>query len=385
VQNDGSYLLTNVPLGAWMTYAWDCAASPKYGPGTFGGSFVTIPGLESNPLVAVFVNSTTVPNVEVNFTLVKSGAIKVKALGPGTNNGIPGAVICPYFGALNIYSGLIGSGKCATANAKGIATIKGVQPGASKLLITASGYLPLWYGGTDFASATSVAVLAGKTTNVGNVDVDVDPAGTGTVSGRITSTTGAPIPGSCATVWTESAILSDVVEADGSYTITGVPAGFWEVTATGCDAPSSQYAPTVYKNHLGSLDSEVADRVLVLDGAAVTGIDMKVARGGTIEVHVIDSSNSLPIGGASACPFWWKVNPFGHQFQSGFCTDDPDSNPGVVSLVGVAAGKNKVLAFATGYFGKYFGGPDFASAAIVTVGAGGVTIITIALDPAPPI
>jgi hypothetical protein len=378
VQTDGSYLLTNVPVGSWMTYAWDCRKSPKYAPVTFRN----VAGLESDAPPAEFV--TSLPdgsNVEVNFTINKGGTIAVKATNPA-GKGIPGAVVCPYFAATNVNGHLVGSGKCATANAKGVATIKGVQPGSSKLQIIANGYLPLWYGGTDFASATSVNVVAGKTTKLGDVDVDVDPAGTGTISGRITGPGGAPIAGACATVWTNTATFSAGTNPDGSYTVPGVPGGFWEVTGEDCSDPV-EYAPTVYKNHQGSLDAEVADNVLVVDGAAVSGIDMKLARSGTIEVHVIDSGTSSPIDGAGVCPYWWQPNPFGHQFQSDFCGGT--GTDGTVRLTGVRVGKNKVFATAPDYFLKYFGGgSDFASAATVNVTVGGVTVITIALDPIPP-
>ena len=375
---DGSYLLINVPVGSYPAYAWDCTAAARNAPTTFQD----VPGIALNTPPAFFVVSLPdAPNVEVNYRLVKGGGITVKAVG-ADGKGINGATVCPFFDTL-VSGNLVASGVCEIADRNGIARLTGIYPGHTRLRISSSGRPDFWYYAADFNNATRVQVLANRTIALGNVDVDTDMSGTGTITGRITGAGNVVLAKACATVWMESGTLDALASpTDGTYTINNVPAGFWEVTGHDCnDTALVKYAPTVYKNHQGSLDAETSDRVLVENGATTSGINMILAKSGAIRVRVVDATNGNPIPGATACPIASVANKYGHSYQSGFCTT-ADSN-GDVFLTGVDVGANKSFAFASGYNFTWFGGTDFASADRITVRVGMTTNITIQMTPSP--
>jgi hypothetical protein len=76
----------------------------------------------------------------------------------------------------------------------------------------------------------AVTVVAGETQTV---DVTLQPAELGSVAGTVTDEAGAPVPG--ATVTIDGTAFSATTAADGTYTVTGIPAEEYamSVAATG--------------------------------------------------------------------------------------------------------------------------------------------------------
>jgi hypothetical protein len=116
-------------------------------------------------------------------------------------------------------------------------------------------------------------------------DGDVCDNGTGTISGKITDTTGNPVQGALCSVITTTAKAqySDTTDANGEYYIGNVPVGSWiiHITANGFSAQSVS--------------------VTVNDGTTiqVPDVELSVAVYGSVTGVVTDNEQNMPIAGAT--------------------------------------------------------------------------------------
>ncbi len=131
---------------------------------------------------------------------------------------------------------------------------------------------PQWY--LDQASltrSTIVTVSTGGTTTLSDSTLVPD----GSVSGRVTGTGGAPLPGVCvAAIPTGAAAIPvySVTGSTGRYSIGDLPAGPYRVKfSSGCDAAGYL---TQWWN--GKLTRGTATIVTVSSGAATTGISARL-------------------------------------------------------------------------------------------------------------
>jgi hypothetical protein len=128
------------------------------------------------------------------------------------------------------------------------------------------GFANQYYDEADtLATAETVALPAGAT--VGGIDARLQPGGS--ISGLVTSgATGRPLPSVlvCALSAEQAVGECAVSEADGEYTIAGIPPGEWRI---GFDAGHGYQ----FQFYDGVSEFSAARAVTVAAGAAVTGID----------------------------------------------------------------------------------------------------------------
>ncbi len=160
---------------------------------------------------------------------------------------------------------------CAPSTADGSYTITGLPAGSYTVVFYGAGvgFANQYYDEADtLATAERVALSAGET--VGGIDARL-PLG-GSISGLVTSgVTGRPLSHVlvCALSAQEAVVECAASEADGKYTIAGIPPGKWRV---GFDAGHG-YQVQFYDE---VSEFSAARAVTVAAGATVTGIDAAV-------------------------------------------------------------------------------------------------------------
>lgn len=189
------------------------------------------------------------------------------------------------------------------------------------------GYGSQWYSGkATEQSATPVVVRPGlATTGVGAV-----MAVGGSISGQVTSSPSSPLGRICVIAQdttTESSGFA-VTGRTGSYQITGLSTGAYQVTFSDCGFPPRWGSVT----RLGALH--------VTAPHAVTGINQRLSPAGTISGTVRGSASTRPL--AQACVVVVPVSPNG-SYGSAVTGDG-----GTYQVTGLTAGKYLV------YFGDPF-------------------------------
>lgn len=172
--------------------------------------------------------------------------------------------------------------------------------------------------------ATLLAVVACATMALATTTFHSATSGTGSISGMITdSATGYPIADAKVMVNCHTYAMSG---NDGRYTITGLAAGDYRVTAMKSGYAMKAYPTTVH----------------VDDGQAVTGIDIALAASGggggngSISGTVYDQATNQPISGA-------KVTAGGCRRKATTASD------GTYTITGLSDGFYTVRAMKSGY------------------------------------
>jgi poly(3-hydroxybutyrate) depolymerase len=139
----------------------------------------------------------------------------------------------------------------------------------------------------------------------------LDPDATGSVRGTVTDETGAPVVGAVVwayaptDAWTGSA--GAITGADGSYEITGLEAGDYQVSFL--PIPSPGLKPEWYD----SATRSSATPVTVTAGGVTPAIDAELAPASSVSGTVVDTGG-LPIGGVQVWAYtptdWWIGSAF---------------------------------------------------------------------------
>jgi hypothetical protein len=149
-----------------------------------------------------------------------------------------------------------------------------------------------------------------------------DPAaaqatGTASISGRIIADdTGQPLPDGCATVWeahTTISLVGACADADGNYTVPGLPAGSYWVQFRGSGG-AFPYLEQWWRDQRNP-----GDDIALADGEQRTGIDAVMHVSTSVSGTVTDAAGD-PVEGICATPF----NPTGLTVPEGVgagCTD----------------------------------------------------------------
>ena len=180
----------------------------------------------------------------------------------------------------------------AYSDASGNYTLTGLATGDYRVGFTASSgsFGQQFYNGkADLASADPVSVTAGVTT----ANIDQALSNGGSISGTVTDAgTHQPLSGVLVqlglTGYFPGFAPSTTTNAQGHYTITGVPAG----SNYGVEFDDAGYVTQRYSNRT---PPAAGDSVTVTDGQTTTGIDAALAAGATITGTVTDASNSHPV------------------------------------------------------------------------------------------
>ena len=233
---------------------------------------------------------------------------------------------------------------CATTNVSGKYTINGLPGGEYTVLFSDTDYLAQYYNGKATASeATPVSVKAGAT--VSNVDAALEPGGK--ITGTVTDAVGkAAIAEASVCASSSSALRCATTNANGEYTITGLPSGEYTVKYS-----ASTYASQYYNG--GETPSE-ATPVPVTAGVTSAGINAALQVGAQISGKVTDSTTSAAVSGALVCA----------SGDVGVGCDTTNSS-GEYTITGLATGEYTVKFSASTYIAQYWNGKANASEATV--------------------
>ena len=189
----------------------------------------------------------------------------------------------------------------ASTNVSGVFSVIGLEPGTYYAKASnSSPYFGQLYndvpcpaGNCTVTSGTGVAVVSGTTTS--GIDFRLTPGGT--VTGTVTdSATGVPLANVSVQVRTagHEVVASAMTNASGVYTVTLLAAGTYYVLTSN----TSSHLDELYRDVPcpgGSCALTSGTGVAVTDGGTTSGIDLGLARGGTITGTVTDAGTGSPL------------------------------------------------------------------------------------------
>jgi hypothetical protein len=224
-------------------------------------------------------------------------------------------------------------------------------------------YLCEWYNDKgDFASADTVAVTEGSSTN----NINAVLAAGGAISGRVTDSTGTVGIANVgigvydlAQYW----LYGTSTDSAGYYHINAVPTGSYKVRFNADSVPGN-YVSEWFNDKVSFNDADVVN---VINGTITGGIDAQLADGGSMSGRVTDS------GGSGIA----NINVNVHDLNSNnIAWSSTDSN-GDYTVQGIPAGNHKVQFWprnAGNYIEEWYNNQgDFTSAYNVTITAGNTT------------
>jgi hypothetical protein len=252
----------------------------------------------------------------------------------------------------------------------GAYTIGGLATGDYRVQACATGYACEYYNERlPWEDPDTVPVAQGEDIP----DIDFSLSVEGTICGTVTDAFGSEVEGAGVSAhhdaYDGAFFQLTSSQEDGSYVITGLPAGSYYVVAGPYPfAPSPPYVSEFYN---GVRWPDEATLVEVTPGANICGIDFTLEMSGTISGVVTDVSGN-PIEGASVCidpsdhqpPWWWGM----------FHCPSTDEN-GTYSNSGLATGSYIVWAGAGFYATEYYDNvPTYEEATYVPVVEGSDTL-----------
>jgi Carboxypeptidase regulatory-like domain len=247
----------------------------------------------------------------------------------------------------------------ATSAADGTYALGDAPPGPYEVGFTDAGYVPQFYSGkSSLTAADPVEVTEGATT--AGVDAAL-VAAPGQISGSVTdASTHAGLQKVTVTVYDSAglAVATATSAADGTYALSDVPPGAYEVGFSGAG-----YVAQFYN---GKSSLAVADPVSVAAGATTAGIDAALtASPGQISGSVTDASTHAGI--EDVVVYAYDAN--GNLFSSASTAAD-----GTYALAGLPPGLYRLGFASDGYLPQFYGGrASLAAADPVPVTAGATT------------
>ena len=308
----GSYSISNVATGYYtVTFAPGCGNSSdlalQYYPDTPYPNDASLVFVASGQTAGA-IDATMQPGGAISGTVLASGGTGISGVCVSDLN--TGAFVDTGTGGTYTLPDLpIGGAVVGIAIEDGYATNCGTN---------------LTYGGYIFPGAATVA--AGSTTP--NLDATLSPGGS--ISGTVTNAAGTDLSGMCVQAYGtafqgigNNAGFATTL-AGGTYTITGLLSGTYQVSATpGCGG-SLTYAGAYYQQGAG---------VDVAAGQTTSGINLQLQQGG-------DIAGTATAGSGSSSGICVVAYPDGVAASFGFATT---STSGAYVLPGLAAGLYSVI------------------------------------------
>ncbi len=280
---NGKYTLTGLQTGSYRVTFTDCRngdyATEYYNDKTDPQSY--------DPVQATVGQDTTGIDAKLGRAGKISGTVTDTATPPHQLQHI--CVLATRVGATG--SPLAGPSGHATTDASGNYAIAGLTPGSYKVQFSTC------FGGTsyaiqfykdkpDFTSADIVTVTAAQTTT----KIDAHLTHGGNIAGTVTGPDGNGLADICvdASRSDGATLASGKTDADGVYSIAGLPAGSYKVHFAPCPGSPDNSLPEYYndKHDVGSANS-VAVRV----DQTTSNIDAELASGGEIDGRVTDTAS----------------------------------------------------------------------------------------------
>ena len=345
---NGSYAMLRLPPGVYRLYA------NADGTGTYYLSEYYNNAMLWNYATPVQLSSGETEG-NIHFVLALGGSISgfVK---DAANQPISGITV-----EVREYSTNQGPGSTQT-NADGSYTLK-VPAGSYRVNVNTSGrnYAREYYNNKfSYSAASQVSVTTGM--NTPNIDFTLDPGGS--ISGFVTRDSdgqAAPNVRIDAVEYSSNQWVSQALtQADGSYSIKGLPTGSFTVQVQTSD---TEYARE-YFNNTTRYSSRTA--VGVTAAQDTSGVSFGLAFGGSISGRVTRASDGEPISG-----LWVHADGFFSESWGGGDHTDSDGN---YVITGVPAGYYRVSTDADNYLPEYYNNTnDYNSALAVEVVAGDET------------
>jgi hypothetical protein len=300
-----------------------------------------------------------------NLTLTKAGSIAGSLVNDADSEPVAGVEVTAWTKASLSYAGT------AHTDASGHFQLDGLGAGAHLLRYSdpwGGSLRSTWWSGNQWTStgAAAIAVTEGATTTSDERLVYPDPAGySHALSGTITDGTGAALAGIEVTAAQSGDSATAVTDRNGRWALS-VAAGSWTVHAqSSTTRQASESATPWYPQYYaasGSADTAAAaDHLSVVDGAALDGLNLALARSARLRVEVTTPS------GDGVSPGWRLATPAGVELPAPptDATGYPLLRPGSYKLLvtGEAAGQ----ALLPRWYGN---AASAADATTVTVTAG---------------
>jgi len=255
----------------------------------------------------------------------------------------------------------------ASTDSGGYYTIQGLPGGDYKVEFrtnwTPGNYVGEWYNDKgSFENADVISVTVGQTTT----GIDAQLADGGGFSGRVTDATGTV---GLANVNVQACDLTGYwyygvnTDADGYYTLYGLPAGSYKIQFA-TNNTAGNYVGEWYND---KNTFENADAVSITVGQTAANIDAQLADGGAISGRVTDTGNN---GIAN-------INVNVYDLNNNYITSSSTNSDGDYTVRGVAAGNCKVRFWvdsAGNYISEWYNNQgSFATADAVSVTVGNTT------------
>ena len=272
----------------------------------------------------------------------------------------------------------------AVTNVKGEYAIEGLTAGSYKVEFSAGfegeggNYVTQYYDGAhSFATATPVPVGAGALVEEIDAQMLVGGEIEGTVSEATPSEDFVPLKGAPVVVYPasgEEVIAFATTNADGQYTVKGLPGGSYKVGFSGGYEEEPEAEPLGFegeefripkrRDFIGQFYKDepslaTANPVEVVQEKVTDGIDAELQRGAEIEGTVTDSATHAPISDAYVVAFGPGKVAAGATFTEA---------SGHYAIVGLSSGSYAVGFAAPHYEEQFYASQStFASANLVTV------------------
>ncbi|MEZ4664360.1 MAG: carboxypeptidase-like regulatory domain-containing protein [Caldilineaceae bacterium] len=283
---NGTYAFSGLEAGKYRIHLFDSISPTRYKHEYYSDAI----DLDSATIIELTANQT---RTDINAQLEKlgtiSGHVTVAGGTPLANTQIEVyvfAACCGYWVSFGTFS----------ADSNGDYTITGLEPNTYRLNFRDSAFPPAYQqeyyaDAADVDSATDIPVGDGEDIT----GIDAELAKLGTISGRVTDASSNPIANIRADLYQFdnffgfwNSLYAVYTDGNGDYTISGVPAGTFRVGFF------DENFPVFYSNEFYN-DAENVDTaadIAVALGQDVTGIDVQLAKLGSIAGRVTDKDGN---------------------------------------------------------------------------------------------
>jgi uncharacterized repeat protein (TIGR01451 family) len=354
--NEGSFIIQGLAAGQYRVGAQAAGHVKKF----YNNTLIYD---QAEPVSVTAGQSTS----GINFALEPGGAIS-GTIADSQGNPISGADVWADY-----YESRDWAGSARTDN-EGNYTIQVLQSGQYRVGAQVAGHVQKFYNNTlVYDQAEPVIVTAGQTTS--GINFALEPSGA--ISGTVTDGQGNPLSGisvQCEGI-DQSYGNSAETDANGVYTITGLPFGTYKVNSpdTGRWGDNDDnWAQEWYDQKAGW---DQADPVTIsISAPNAGGINFSLTQGGGISGKVTDNQGN-PISGADV----WADYYESRDGAGGTQTDEE----GNYTLYSLSPGQYRVGAKVAGHVKKFYNNTlNYDEAESVSVAAGQTTSgINFALEP----
>ena len=343
-QGQGPLVATTDARGSWTS----SAVAPGYywliADPTCRGN-VTSSLAATSTLAPVAVTSAHMTSGTV-FSLVGSGSLS----GTITDAVTSSAVESSCYGWANPSSDPSLTDVSFSVDPSGSFSVSGLAPGMWELSLHCGGY--------PNGFSRLVRIAAGATTSV---VASIAPGAT--ISGMVT-TGGKPLAGACVSASDPSigiSVNTAVARSDGTFTLTGLAAGSYQIEASSGSGSFCQVQPG------GGFGVGISASVTVGAGSTITGVAVAVPASGAIAGVISSSQGGVSGQCVSAIPMAGTLLRFGEAMSS------PTSSDGAYSIQDLNPGSYRLAVAAcqgtTSTFAAAVGAPVIVTSGTTTSGA----------------